>query len=122
MENLINSNFKILWAEVQAHPAEQPPFRLRVGIQSTQESGLFVLSDSLIHGCISLEDCINKFEIFVEKSNMIVAKDFALIYPMFPVPASLEPSLHYIASMVFEIAQAKKWGYERKLPIPIWWE
>jgi hypothetical protein len=123
METLLNPHFRILWAEVQAHPAEQPPFRLRVGIQSTEASGLIVLCDALIHGCLSLEDAMHRFDFFVKQAAMPLADDFALIYPLYNgVPPDYEASLHYIASMVYEISQARKWGYDRKLPIPVWWD
>jgi hypothetical protein len=122
MEKYINPNFKIVWAEMQAHPAAQPPFCLRIGIQSTQESGLIVLADTLIFTCTSIEDAIRKFDVFVEKSQFALADTFALVYPMYPIDKQLEPSLHYIASLVMEQAQQKKWNYERALPTPIWWE
>ncbi len=121
MENYINPNFKILWAEVQAHPTAQPPFCLRVGMQSTQESGLIVLCDTLIYACASIEDAIAKLHAFAEKSQMALAENFTLVYPMYKVEKPFEPSLHYIASQVAEQAQAYKWNYERALPAPIWW-
>jgi hypothetical protein len=121
-ETQYNPNFRILWAELQAHPAVPPPFILRLGVQSTPYSGLLVLNDVMIYNAINLPDAMAKLFAYMEKTQIQLAEDFALVYPLYQGEGELKADIDYLASAVAEEAIKRQWNFERKLPQPTWWD
>jgi hypothetical protein len=121
MEHQYNPNFRILWAEIQAHPAVQPPFILRLGMQSTPASGLAMLNDATIFDSQTIQDAIAKIFLFMEKSQIQLADDFTLVYPLYQGEGQIKADIDYLAGFVAEEAAKQKWNFERKLPQPTWW-
>jgi hypothetical protein len=97
----------IYYALFNADPAKEPPFVIELG---TGKNSFFELKD-----CKHIPDGIERIEAFCKEKSLTLSQDFVLLYPIYleAMDTDYEGSMHQIAWLIKEQADAKKWKFER---------
>jgi len=96
----------IHYALFMAHPATEPPFDISLGI----DSEVFVLKD-----CDHIPDGIARLEKHIKENNLELSPNFVLLYPIYmdAMNTTNESTMHSIAWMIKDEADAKGWNFDR---------
>jgi hypothetical protein len=97
----------VYYALFKAHPSTQPPFIVELG---TGKNSFFEIKD-----CQHIPDAIEKIEAFCKENNASISPNFTLIYPIYldAMDTDFESTMHQIAWLVKEQADAKGWKFDR---------
>lgn len=94
----------VYYALFNAHPATEPPFTITLGIGT----GKVPLDD-----CKNIPDGIDR--ILKHCKDFTLSQDFVLLYPIYmdAMGSDSEMTMHSIAWMIKEQADAKHWQFNR---------
>jgi hypothetical protein len=100
-------NTTVYYALFNADPALEPPFSIELG---TGKNSFFELKD-----CKHIPDGIERIHAFCEEKSLVLSPDFVLLYPIYleAMDTDSEGTMHQIAWLIKEQADAKKWKFNR---------
>ena len=95
------------YALFYAHPSQEPPFTIELG---TGKNSFFELKD-----CQHIPDGILRIENFCKEKSLVLSPEFVLLYPIYldAMNTDSEATMHQIAWLIKEQADAKKWQFDR---------
>jgi len=98
---------QIHYALFHAHPSTNPPFNIELGLDGGKVH--------ILEACAHIPDGISRLEAFVKENNATITPHFTLIYPIYmdAMNSDYESTMHQIAWLVKDEADAKKWGFDR---------
>jgi hypothetical protein len=100
-------NTVVYYALFNAHPASEPPFTIELG---TGKNSFFEIKD-----CKHIPDGIERIEAFCNEKSLKLSVEFVLLYPIYldAMNTDSEGTMHQIAWLIKEQADAKKWKFDR---------
>jgi len=95
------------YALFNAHPSTRPPFTIELGFGKN--------SSHLLNDCKDIPDGIERIEKYCSENSISLGQEFVLLYPIYmdAMDTEFEGSMHQIAWLIKDEADAKKWNFNR---------
>ncbi len=89
-----------------ALPSSQPPFAIELGIDKQK---------IIIENCAHIPDSIEKVKKYCQDNTVQFSENFILLYPIYMqfMDSDFESTMHSIAWLIKEQADANKWKFDR---------
>ncbi len=100
-------NKTVYYALFNAHPSTRPPFTVELGTGKNSVHNL--------ENCQDIPESITRILSFCKEKSLVLSPDFALLYPIYmdAMDTEFEGTMHQIAWLIKDEADAKKWKFDR---------
>jgi hypothetical protein len=97
----------VYYALFKAYPKSEPPFPIELGFGQGEK---YELKD-----CLHIPDAVERLEHFCKEKSIKFSDNFTLIYPIYMeiMDTDSESTMHSIAWLIKDQADAKKWNFDR---------